>query len=100
MDLLCQRYASPFSFMDGMIKTGRFHDFVIFFWNNAQKEKDEEASWQFFLHRVFDRSYSSFKEELKTNGENQNMSEQAIETTINHSLNILNNFNPETGGEK
>ena len=99
MDLLYQRYASPFSYIDGMIQTGRFREFVQFFWNTVHKEKDEETSWQYYLHRVFEGSFADFKAELKNNNEHQNMSERTMETTINHSLNILNNFNPETGGE-
>lgn len=99
MDLLYHRYASPFSFIDGAIQTGRFSEFVTSFWNTVHTEKDEETTWEYFLHREFGRSYADFKEELKNNRENQNMSERTIETTINHSMNILNNFNPEKGGE-
>ena len=97
MDLLFKRYASPFSFLDGVIRTGRFHDFVHFFWKTVHTEKDEEASWQYFLHKVFDGSFADFKEEMKITSENQNMSERTIETTINYSMNILNKFNPERG---
>ena len=100
MDLLYQRYASPFSFMDGMIQTGRFCEFVESFWRTVHKEKDEETSWQYYLHRVFDASYADFKKELKNTNEHRNMSEQTMETTIKQSMNILKNFNPETGGEK
>ena len=99
MDLLYQRYASPFSFIDGMIQTGRFREFVETFWQTVHKEKDEETSWQYFLHKVFSGSYADFKAELKNDNDHRNMSEQAIETTIKESMNILKNFNPERGGE-
>ena len=95
MDLLFKRYASPFSFIDGMIQTGRFSEFVDSFMTAVQKDREEETRWQFFLHKVFEGSYSDFKEELKNNSENANMSARTIETTLNHSMNILNNFNPE-----
>lgn len=100
MDRLFARYADPFSFINGMIKAGRFCEFVESFWVTVQKEREEETNWQYFLHREFERSYNDFKEELKNNAENQNMSARTVETTINHSMNILNNFNPETGGEE
>ena len=100
MDRLYQRYADPFSFMDGMIRTGRFVEFVESFWQTTHKEKEEDTTWQFFLHKVFEGSYSDFKEGIKNDRENQNMSARTIETTINHSLDILNNFNPEKGGEE
>ena len=100
MDRLYHRYADPFSFIDGMIQTGRFCEFVNFFCETVHKEKDEETSWQYYLHKVFEGSFADFKAELKNNSEHQNMSERTMETTIKHSLNILNNFNPEIGGEK
>ena len=99
MDLLFKRYASPFSFVDGMIQTGRFYEFVIDFIKTTNQEMEEKYDWEFFIHKVFDKSYQEFKEEIKINKENQKMSEQYIETTIQHSMNILNNFNPEEGGE-
>lgn len=95
MDLLYKTYASPFSFIDGMIETGRFSEFVTSFWNTYHKEKDEETMWQFFLHKVFEGSFDEFKEEIRNNRENQNMSERFIETTLNHTNKILRNFKPE-----
>jgi len=98
MDRLYQRYADPFSFIDGMIQTGRFCEFVNFFSKTVSEEKDEETSWQYYLHKVFEGSFADFKAEMKNTSEHQNMSERTMETTIKHSMNILNNFNPETGG--
>ena len=95
MDLLYQRYASPFSFIDGMILSGRFDEFVASLWNTANKEKDEETRWQYFLHKVFEGSFEDFNNTLKDNSEHQNMSERTIETTMKHSMSILQNFNPE-----
>lgn len=99
MDLLYRRYASPFSFIDGMIRTGRFHEFVVSFWNTTKKEESEERNWQYFLHKVFEGSYEDFKKELKTSSENRNMSERTIETTIKQSMNILQKLDHREGGE-
>lgn len=99
MDLLYQRYASPFSFIDGMILSGRFDEFVMSFWNTSQEEKNEATLWEYYIHRVFEGSFEEFKKGLQNNIDHQNMSERTIETTINHTMNILNNFNPEKGGE-
>ena len=52
--------------------------------------------WDLYLHRVFDKSYAEFREEQNTIQDNQNMSATQIETTLLHTNNILNNFNPET----
>ena len=99
MDLLHKRYASPFSFMDGMIQTGRLCSFVENVISAENKEKEEKTQWEFFLHKVFEGTFADFKEDLRLQKELQNMSEDKIETTINHSMNILKTFNPDKGGE-
>lgn len=98
-DLLHQRYASPFSFIDSMILANRFGEFVNSFMKKVYEEKNERLTWEFFLHRVYDKSFNEFKEDMKNDAENQNMSEEDVETTIKHTMNILNSFNPEEGGE-
>ena len=100
MDQLYKRYADPFSFMNGMIQTGRFCEFVIEFAKTIHDEKEEQYNWEFWLHKVWEGTYQDFKKELEINREHQNMSERTIETTVQHSMQILNNFNPEQqGGE-
>jgi hypothetical protein len=91
MDLLFQRYASPFIFIDGMLETGRFCEFVSEF-VNAKLETDE---WEIYLHKVWDKSFSDFKEAIKNNSENRLMTERQIEATVQNSANILSNFSPE-----
>jgi hypothetical protein len=98
MDRLYQRYADPFSFINGMIRSGRFHEFVRSFWNNTQKELNEEKSWEFYLHRVLEGSFDDFMKAQKTDADHRNMSGRTIETTVNESMNILKNFNPEKSG--
>lgn len=99
MDLLFVRYADPFSFISGTIRTGRFCDFVTSFINTVREEKEEETMWQYFLHKVMDGSYSDFKERLKVRGEHKNMSERTIETTVIDSMNILKKLSPDKGGD-
>lgn len=102
MDLLFKRYASPFSFIDGMIQTCSFSKFVDDFIETVIKEREEEEerlSWEYFLHRVYDKSYKAFKESMENDEKNKKMSEGAIETTIQSSMDILKNFKP-AGGEK
>ena len=94
MDLLYQRYASPFSFIDGMLASGRFEEFVDEFMKTIAKEKEERMNWEFFLHKVWDGSYQDFTNDVENNKKNLTMTKRTIETTVNHSLNILNNFNP------
>ena len=94
MDQLFKRYADPFLFMDGYIQAGRFYDFVIDFIKTVNQEKDEKLEWEVWLHKVWEQSFNEFKEEIMTNAENQNMSAEQIEATVQESLDILKNFNP------
>ena len=98
MDLLFKRYASPFIFLDGVLRTGGFCDFIDNFTATIQEETEEQRLWEYFLLRVWEGSFEDFKANIKNNEKNVNMSVNEIETTVNHSLNILNNFNPEKEG--
>ncbi len=82
-----------------MMQTGRFCEFVEHFVSTTTEEKKEKLQWEFFLHKVWEGTFADFKRENETNEQNASMSDQAMETTINHSMKILNNFNPDKGGE-
>ena len=106
MDLLYQRYASPFSFIEGMILTGRFSEFVTDFIHTTNqetedknKEKEMQFHWELWLHRIFDKGFKDYMDEIKNTQNDQKMSDGTIETTIQNSMNILNNFNPEKDGD-
>ena len=99
MDLVFKRYQNPYLFMDGMIRVGRFEEFVKEVHKTAMQEIEEQVNWEYFLHKVFEGSFADFVDELETNKKNQNLSQRTIETTVQHTQNILNNFNPEKGGE-
>lgn len=98
MDRLYQRYADPFSFIRGMIQTCRFCDFVEKFDAAIRKEREDKLNWEFFLHKVWDGSYQDFLSDVEINKQNMNMSKETLEATVNHSMNILNNFNPDKRG--
>lgn len=92
MDLLFKRYASPFPLMDGYIRTSRLCEFIHTF----IEQKKEDDKWEYFLHKVWgNTSYAEFCETLQTTQELQELSNEDIETTIQKSMNILGNFNPE-----
>ena len=89
MDLLFRRYASPFLLLDEVIKNNRLSEFVA----EVMKSENERQTWEFYLHKVFDKSYSDFKESLGT-VEGTVPSEANLEATVKSSENILNNFKP------
>ncbi len=98
MDLLFKRYASPFLFIDGMIQAGRFTEFVENFVACSNKEKEEKHLWEYYLFREWERSFNDFKESVENDSKNAALSVDDIETTIQNSINILQNFNPEKKG--
>ncbi len=100
MDLLSQRYASPCFVLDGMISTGRLSEFVNEMLKIRKEEDEEKTQWEFYLHRVFEGSFAEFRERIENNQKHLNMSDRDFETAVNHSMDILNNFNPENGGEE
>jgi hypothetical protein len=94
MDLLSQRYANPCFFLDGVIQTGGFRQFVVNLIRKRNEERAEQIEWDVYLHKVFNQSFADYKAEIENNKRNREMSERTIETTVIHSMNILNNFNP------
>lgn len=88
MDLLFSKYASPFLLLDQMISCGRFYEFVLEF-INLENERQE---YEFWLHKVWDKSFNEFKESIEPKKE---VSAESLETTVNNSKSILSNFVPQ-----
>lgn len=93
MDLLFKRYANPYLMLDEIILSNRLHDFV----NEIVMITQEEKIWQFYLHKVTDKSYQDFREDLEKNNK-QSMSKKQIEATVKHSQMILEGFTPNDKG--
>lgn len=93
MDLLFKRYASPFLLVDTMIEAGRFSEFVYALVGIVNDENEEKSMWEFFLHKVFDKSYYEFVEETKQTGKQQEPVD--FEAAIKESYEILRDFVPE-----
>ena len=93
MDLLFKRYASPFVLIDNLILTSSSSSFIDDFLNITKDEKEEQIRWEFFLHKVFDKSWKEFNDEV-----NQPIIDKEIDlgATVVKSRNMLNNFTPES----
>lgn len=88
MDLLFKRYASPFILLDNLIATNSLSDFI----DDFSKFISEETQWEFFLHKVYDKSWKEFVDELNVSNDTQQID---LGATIVKSKNMLNNFTPE-----
>ena len=92
MDLLFTRYASPFVLLDNLIATASLSTFIDDFFKFIGEEKQEETKWQFFLHKVFDKSWKEFCEEIDSANKTEKID---LGATIKKSYDMLNNFTPE-----
>ena len=88
MDLLFKRYASPFILLDNLIITNSLNSFVDDFFGFV----NEQTEWEFFLHNVYDKSWSEFSDSIK---QSDNQEPIDLGATLIKSKNILNNFTPE-----
>lgn len=101
MDLLHKRYASPFSFIDTLIENTEFYAFVQYLINKVEKEKAESMEWEFYLHKVYGKSFIDWKQEAQNQAtQSEAMTEAEKEKIISCSNDILNGFSlPSQGGE-
>lgn len=90
MDLVFSKYTSPFLLLDGFIGTGRFSEFVKEF----IEIENERTTWEFYLHKIDDKTYAEFKAEIEPIPE---VEPEDIEATVFESMKILNGFIPEQG---
>ena len=88
MDLLFKRYASPFVLLDGLIQTNSLNSFIDDFIDFVK----EDNEWEFFLHKIYDKSWSEFISSIK---QSDNQEPIDLGATLVKSKNILNNFTPE-----
>lgn len=83
-----KRYANPFILLDEMIASGRLLEFV----GKLLEIKNDEEIWEFFLHKVFDKSFDEFQKGVKKPQPEQNID---FGTTIQKSYDMLQGFVPE-----
>lgn len=88
MDLLFTRYASPFVLLDNLIITNSLNSFVDDFFDFVK----EDNEWEFFLHKVYDKSWGEFSDSIKQSNDQTPID---LGATLLKSKNILNNFTPE-----
>ena len=91
MDLLFTRYASPFCLIDGLILTNSLNNFVNEFFNIINEERKEKSQWEFFLHKVYDKSWNEFVNDIETS---ENQTPIDLGATLVKSKNMLSNFTP------
>ena len=97
MDLLAQRYASPFLMLDEFIRLRQLHNFANEILKTIAEEKIHNARWDYWLHKVFtDVSFEDYVRLCEQSNESdQGMTHEEIGNVINDSKLILEGFVPE-----
>ena len=92
MDLLFNRYASPFVLLDNLILINSLNDFISDLFKFINEEREEKTQWEFFLHKVYDKTWKEFIDEINASNEQK---EVDLGATLTKSKNMLKNFTPE-----
>ena len=103
MDLLHKRYASPFPLLDNLIRTEQFSEWVEQFFKKTAEEENDKKEWEFFLHKVWNKSFADWKAEMTAQASQDDVMDEAKkEEIVSRSNEILNNFVPilQKDGEK
>ena len=91
MDLLFKRYASPFLLIDQLILTNGLDKFIDDLFKFMREEKQEQTKWEFFLHKIYDKSWKEFCNEIEVSNVENDVD---IGETLIKSKDILTNFTP------
>lgn len=92
MDLLFTRYANPFILIDNFILTNSLNNFVDDFLTFRKEELQEKSNWEFFLHKVYEQSWSEFCKSIEMPKNDESVD---LGATLMKSKNMLMNFTPE-----
>ena len=77
--------------LDGMIQTGRLSEFVDEFIMLYNEEQQEKTAYEVWLHKVYDKSFSDFMQEINSS-KPAAPAQQDLESTVRESQNILAGF--------
>lgn len=82
-----------------MIASGRFGAFVEDFVIRYRDEQLEKVRWEYWLHKVYDQSYSDYKKSLGMNTSSAAPTRDEQIKTVQRSHEILGGFCPAKVGE-
>ena len=95
MDLLSQRYASPFLVLDEFIRLQQLHEFSIEVLQIIADEKTHAKRWDYYVHRVWNKTFEEYVDMCENPQTKEEMSHDDIGDVINKSKIMLEGFNPE-----
>ena len=81
-----------------MIATGRFSEFVEALLKQYQEDELEKVRWEYWLHKVFDQSWSDYKKSLGMKHSSTAPTRDEQIQTVKRSHKILGGYCPEKVG--
>lgn len=78
-----------------MIRSKRLFEFVNEFVVIRNEDQNEQATWECWLHKDSERSYTEFKEFVESNQPIDPISDYEKKEIVKESYNIINSFIPE-----
>lgn len=78
--------------LNGVIAAGQLSEFV----DLIIKKREEERDWEYYLHKVFDKSFNDFMNDVDREAQDS-LARQTfdVETTLQDSMDLVMNFSPE-----
>ena len=95
MDLLAQRYASPYLLLDDFIRLRQLHDFIVDTLTRIAEEKVHDKRWDFWVHRVYDMTFEEYVRRCEEPQKPKEMNYSQIGSIINDSKKMLIGFVPD-----
>lgn len=77
--------------LNQMLQAGKMCEFIV----KINDITAEEKHWDFYLHKVFDKSFADYLKEVEEPKMPETADMKQVETTVKNSMNILENFNME-----
>ena len=77
--------------LNQMLQAGKMCEFIV----EINEFAAEEKHWDFYLHKVFDKSFADYLKEVEEPKMPETADMKQVETTVKNSMNILENFNIE-----
>lgn len=77
-----------------MLEDGQFDEFISGLIRIRNDEQNEQSAWEYYLHRIYDKSFSEFMESIKT-APDPEASKSNLEATISNNFEMMENFHPE-----
>ncbi len=89
--MLYQRYGSPLALLDQMLSCGRLAEYVDEVINFRNTENQEKTQWEYYLHRVYDKTFDEFVKACEP-VKPVTVDMKQIETTVKNSFDILDSL--------